>query len=90
MKKKIKIKTVTELRSSLFETFDEVASGNIQMISHKSGNMVAMVPLSTLENLEAEVELHKNLAIGYAQALRGEGVSSSDLIKKLKSKTKKS
>lgn len=38
-----------------------------------------MVPIDKIEKLNEEIELHKNLAIGHAQALRGEGVSSSTL-----------
>lgn len=87
--KKPKTKTITELRSTLFETFDEVAAGQPQMITHKNGSVVAMVPLSTIEEMTNEIELHKNLAIGYAQAMRGEGVTSSELKKKLKDKEKK-
>ena len=37
----VKRKTITELRNSLFETFDEVVSGEEQVITHKNGNMVA-------------------------------------------------
>lgn len=40
------------------------------------------------ETLQKEVELHNNFAIGYAQALRGEGISTSDLKPKLKKKEK--
>lgn len=65
-----KRKTITELRKSLFETFDEVLAGESQVITHKNGSMVAMVPIETLEKLQQEIELHKNLAIGYAQAMR--------------------
>jgi hypothetical protein len=86
--KKLKRKTITELRSSLFETFEEVVLGESQLISHKNGNEVAMVSVTKIEELYNEIELHKNLAIGYAQALRGEGVSSSDLKSKLKKKEK--
>jgi hypothetical protein len=50
--------------------------------------MVAMVPVDQIEKLNEEIELHKNLAIGYAQALRGEGVSTSTLKQKLKKKEK--
>jgi two-component system LytT family response regulator len=39
-----------------------------------------------IEKLHDEIELHKNIAIGYAQALRGEGISSSDLKERLKTK----
>lgn len=85
---KVKRKTITELRSTLFETFDEVVSGEIQFISHKNGNEIAMVPADEIDKLHEEIELHKNLAIGYAQALRGEGVSSSTLKEKLKKKEK--
>ncbi len=85
----LKSKSITELRSSLFETFDEVVSGKPQMITHKNGSIVAMVPLSTIEKMESEIELHKNLAIGYAQAMRGDGISSSELKKRLKDKEKK-
>ena len=84
----IKRKTITELRNSLFETFDEVVSGESQLITHKNGSMVAMVPADQIEKLNEEIELHKNLAIGYAQALRGEGISSSSLKEKLRKKEK--
>ena len=83
-----KRKTITELRNSLFETFDEVVAGETQFITHKNGSMVAMVPADQIEKMSEEIELHKNLAIGYAQALRGEGVSSSTLKDRLKKKEK--
>jgi hypothetical protein len=86
--RRLKKKTVTELRNSLFETFDEVAVGKMQIISHKNGSEIAMVSLDKIEELYEEIELHKNLAIGYAQALRGEGISSSSLKDKLKKKAK--
>jgi prevent-host-death family protein len=84
-----KRKTITELRSSLFETFDEVLAGEPQIITHKNGSAVALISLSKIEEMEHEIELHKNLAIGYAQALRGEGISTEDLKKKLKDKKPK-
>lgn len=74
-----KHKSITELRSSLFETFDEVSNGSTQYVTHKNGNVIAMLSSEELESLKAEIELHKNLAIGYAQALREEGVSSIEL-----------
>jgi len=74
-----KRKTITELRSNLFETFEEVLTDGPQLITHKNGTAVALVSLTEIEALESEIELHKNLAIGYAQALRGEGVSTPDL-----------
>lgn len=87
MKKKAK-KTITELRNTLFETFDEVVSGDMQIISHKNGTEIAMVALDKLDQLYAEIDLHKNLAIGYAQALRGEGLSTNDLKSQLSKKEK--
>jgi len=83
---KLKKKTITELEGSLLETFNEVASGESQIITHKNGSSIAMVPVDTIEMLTQEVELHKDLAIGYAQALSGEGLSTSQLIEKLKKK----
>lgn len=83
-----KRKTITELRNSIFETFDEVVSGETQLITHKNGSMVAMVPFDQIEKLNDEIELHKNLAIGYAQALRGEGISTPTLKERLKKKEK--
>lgn len=74
-----KRKTITELRSNLFETFEEVLAEGAQLITHKNGTAVALVSLTEIEAMESEIELHKNLAIGYAQALRGEGVSTLDL-----------
>lgn len=85
----LKRKTITELRSSLFETFDEVLSGESQIVTHKNGSAIALVPLTKIEEMEKEIQLHKNLAIGYAQALRGEGISTSDLKSRMKEKEKK-
>lgn len=84
-----KRKSITELRSSLFETFDEVLSGEPQIITHKNGSAVALVSLTKIEEMENEIELHKNLAIGYAQAMRAEGISTKDLKAKMKEKEKK-
>ena len=83
-----KSKTITELRNSLFETFDEVVAGNSQVITHKNGSAVAMVSLRKIQELEDEIQLHKNLAIGYAQAMRGEGINTQELKKRLKDKEK--
>lgn len=83
-----KRKTITELRSSLFDTFDEVVSGEVQYITHKNGSMIAMVPVNEIEKLQAEIDLHKNLAIGFAQAMRGDGVDSQTLKKRLKKREK--
>lgn len=52
-------KTITELRSSLFETFDEVLAGEPQIITHKNGNAVALISLSEIEEMQIEIELHK-------------------------------
>ena len=79
-------KTITELRSSIFESFDMVASGETLQITHKNGTKIAMVSLETIENLKEEASLHKNLAIGYAQALRGEGITTVVLKDRLKEK----
>jgi len=43
-----------------------------------------MVPAETIDELNEQIELHKNLAIGYAQALRGEGISSNKLKNRFK------
>lgn len=75
----LKRKTVTELRNSLFETFEEVCEGEPQIVTHKNGKMVALISVEKYEALQEEIELHKNLAIGYAQAMRQEGVSSIEL-----------
>ena len=81
-----KQKSITELRNTLFETFDQVVAGETQVITHKNGKMLAMVPINTINELNEQIELHKNLAIGYAQALRSEGISSRSLKEKLKAK----
>ena len=83
-----KTKTITQLRNSLFKTFDEVIEGQSQVIMHKKGGMVAIVPIHEIERLEDAIKLHKNLAIGYAQALRGDGISTRSLKKRLKEKEK--
>ena len=81
-----KSKTITELRGSLFETFEQVAGGKTQIITHKNGQQVAMISLEAINRMEGEIELHKNLAIGYAQAMRGEGSTTPELKQKLKAK----
>ncbi len=85
----LKGKTITELRSSLFETFDEVLSSESQIVTHKNGSAIALVSLTKIEEMEKEIQLHKNLAIGYAEAIRGEGISTSDLKSRMKEKEKK-
>jgi hypothetical protein len=84
-----KSKTITELRNTIFETFDEVIAGETQVITHKNGSMIAMISVDKIEGLYEEIELHKNLAIGYAQAMRGEGITSEELKSRLKSKALK-
>ena len=84
-----KSKTITELRNTIFETFDEVIAGETQVITHKNGSMVAMISVDKIECLYEEIDLHKNLAIGYAQAMRSEGVTSSELKKRLIEKANK-
>lgn len=79
-----KRKNITDLRNSLFETFEDVSSGNMYSISHKNGSEVVMISVDELSKLRKEIELHKNLSIGYAQALRGEGISSEELKRKLR------
>lgn len=84
-----KSKTITELRNTIFETFDEVIAGETQVITHKNGSMIAMISVDKIEGLYEEIELHKSLAIGYAQAMRSEGASSSELKKRLGKKASK-
>ena len=83
-----KSKSITELRNTLFETFDEVIAGEPQVITHKNGSMIAMISVNKIEELYEEIDLHKNLAIGYAQAMRSEGISTDELKTKLKDKEK--
>lgn len=78
-----KSKTITELRNTIFETFDELIAGESQVITHKNGSMVAMISVDKIEGLYEEINLQKNLAIGYAQAMRGEGVTSPKFKKRL-------
>ena len=79
-------KTITELRKSLFETFDEVVEGKPCVVSHKNGSEIAMVPIDMIKKLQNTVELNKRLAAGYAQAMRGEGISTAELKERLKKK----
>jgi PHD/YefM family antitoxin component YafN of YafNO toxin-antitoxin module len=83
-----KTKTITELRNTIFETFEEVISGESHLITHKNGKSIAMISVEKIEAMIDEIELHKNLAIGYAQAMRGEGITSQELKKRLSLKGK--
>lgn len=91
----MKSKTLTELRSTLFETCEDVIAGKTQLVTHKNGHILALMSLEKMQELYDEIELHKNLCIGYAQAMRGEGITTLELKKKLgilskKTKTQKS
>ncbi|MFT6734208.1 MAG: prevent-host-death family protein [Polaribacter sp.] len=79
-------KTITELRNSLFETFDAVVEGDVHHITHKNGRSIAMISIEKIEQLTEEIDLHKKLAIGYAQAIRGEGITTAELESRLKKK----
>jgi len=79
-------KTITELRNSLFETFDSVVAGETYQITHKNGNRVVIMSVDEIEKLRNEANLHKNLSIGYAQALRGDGIPTTELNKRLEDK----
>lgn len=50
--------------------------------------MIAMVPADQIERMNEEIELHKNMVIGYALALRGEGLSTTGPKEKLAKKEK--
>ncbi len=77
-------KSITKLRSSLFEIFEEVVAGKMQIITHKNGIKIAMITLEKVEAMEDEIELHKNLAHGYAESLRGQTLSTKEVLKQLK------
>jgi len=50
-----KQKTITELRSTLFETFEQVVAGEPQLITHKSGKKIAMVPSESIQKRDYPV-----------------------------------
>lgn len=84
-----KSKSIAELKNSIFETFDEVVAGETQVITNENGKMIVLISIDQLEELYEQVDLNENLSIGYSQMLRGESITTAELLEKLKNNRKK-
>lgn len=69
-----KVQSATELRSHLYETLDEVARGEPQIITHKRGESVILISQEKFNALIDEREVLREISIGVSQLDRGEGI----------------
>lgn len=69
-----KVQSATELRSHLYETLDEVARGEPQIITHKRGESVIIISQEKFNALIAEREVLREISTGAAELNRGEGI----------------
>ena len=70
-----KVQSATELRSHLYETLDEVARGEPQIITHKRGESVILISQEKFNALIDEREVLREISLGVAQLDRGEKLS---------------
>lgn len=83
-----KIKTSSELRENLSETFTEVNDGVDHLISHKSGNVVLISEFNYSKMLN-EIDNLKQIALGLSEIDSGKGISHTAAKSKLRSLKKK-
>jgi prevent-host-death family protein len=69
-----KVQSATELRSHLYETLDEVARGEPQIITHKRGESVIIISQEKFNALIDEREVLREISIGTAELNQGLGI----------------
>jgi len=79
-----KIKTITQLRSSLYETFKEVSHGDPQIVTHKQGEGVVLISQTKLNNMIQEREVLSAIATGVAQLDAGKGIPHKEAVIRLR------
>ena len=80
-----KIKSATELRTSLFETLREVQKGEPQLITHTKGtDGVVLISQNSLNALLEENDVLRSIAQGRADVASGQLVSGMTAIKRIK------
>ena len=84
-----KIKSATELRSTLYETLHEVAEGDPQVITHKRGEAVVLISQEKFNAIIDEKEVLKEIAAGVAELDAGLGIPHDEVVAQLKARRAK-
>ena len=84
-----KIKSATELRSTLYETLNEVAHGDPQVITHKRGEAVVLISQEKFNAIIEEKDVLREIAAGVAELDAGLGIPHEDIERRQLEKIKK-
>lgn len=84
-----KIKSATELRSSLYETLSEVAHGDPQVITHKRGEAVVLISQEKFNKIIDEKDVLREIAAGTAELDARLGIPHEDVERRQLEKIKK-
>lgn len=89
MMKMPKVKSATEVRSTLYETLHEVAHGDPQIITHKRGEACVLISAEKFNALIDEKDALKDIAAGLADLDAGLGILHEEIERKQLEKIKK-
>ena len=84
-----KIKSATELRSSLYETLNEVAHGDPQVITHKRGEAVVLISQEKFNAIIDEKDVLREIAAGRTELDARLGIPHDQVVKELKERRSK-
>lgn len=84
-----KVRSATELRNKLYETLDEVAHGDPQIITHKRGDAVVIISQEKFNALVEEKEVLKEIAAGVSELDAGLGIPHDEVKRHLLQKIEK-
>ena len=84
-----KIKSATEFRNSLYETLNEVAQGDPQLITHKRGEAVVLISQEKFNAMIDEKDVLREIAAGTAELDNGLGIPHDKVVSELKARRKK-
>jgi prevent-host-death family protein len=84
-----KVKSATELRSTLYKTLSEVAHGDPQVITHKRGDACVLISAEKFNALVEEKDALKEISAGIAELDAGLGIPHEDVVNALKARRAK-
>ena len=79
-----KVKSATHFRANLYDTLKEVSEGQPHIITHNQGEPVVLLSQEEYDNILDEKEVLRKISIGAAEIESGQGISHSNMIKKLR------
>ncbi len=85
----LKVQTATNLREHLFDTLHEVAEGEPQLVTHRSGDEVVLISRENLNQILEENEVLKAIAKGRAEIQSGIGIPQAKVKLQMQDKIKK-